>query len=324
MKKILTLLVMSYSTLSFAQNITFETLPLPASNYWKGIPGVPGVSTFQESGVTFVNRNDTSSFGDYWSGWGYSATTDTTSVSYSNEMSAITGKGHSNSNVYGVAYLSYNPQLNKIVCPGPMIPEHVYITNTTIAFRSMQNGDGFAKKFGGISGNDPDFFRLDITGWHGGNPIADTIHFYLADFRDTNNANDYIVNQWTLVNLMSLGPVDSLTYTMASSDTSAAGMNTPAYFCIDDLLFFDSGIAENNLSNSITAYPNPANDFLKLANNTYKRLQISCMDINGQVLFEIELDSLETKKIDTYHLPKGTYFLRINNGEHFSYKTIAH
>lgn len=324
MKKLLTLCLLFVAMSSFAQYVTFESLPLPSSNYWKGIPGVPGVSTFQESGVTFVNRNDTSSFGDYWSGWGYSATTDTTSVLYSNEMSAITGKGYNNSDKYGVAYLSYNPEINKIKCIGYTKPMRAYFTNTTITYRSMQNGDGFAKKFGGLTGNDPDFLRLDITGWHGGMPVPDTVHFYLADFRDSNNANDYIIHKWTEVNLEAIGPVDSLTYNMVSSDTGAAGMNTPAYFCMDELTFFFLGVNDNLSSNSILAYPNPASDFLMIENKATKPLQISCIGINGQTLFNIDLNSHETKKIDMQYLPKGTYILRINEGEHISYKKIAH
>jgi hypothetical protein len=36
----------------------------------------------------------------------------------------------------------------------------VYVTNTTYAYNSMRDGDMFAKKFGGPTGNDPDWYKL--------------------------------------------------------------------------------------------------------------------------------------------------------------------
>ena len=39
------------------------------------------------------------------------------------------------------------------------------VTNTTFAFLSMQNGDEFAKQFGGDDGNDPDFFKVTFRGF---------------------------------------------------------------------------------------------------------------------------------------------------------------
>ena len=44
------------------------------------------------------------------------------------------------------------------------------------------------------------------------------MEFYLADYRFANNASDYIVRDWTFVNLASLGAVSKLTFGLTSSD----------------------------------------------------------------------------------------------------------
>ena len=59
--------------------------------------------------------------------------------------------------------------------------------------------------------------------------------FYLADFRFADNALDYVVDSWTWVDLSSLGVVSSLSFSLASSDVGQFGMNTPAYFAMDNL-----------------------------------------------------------------------------------------
>jgi hypothetical protein len=43
--------------------------------------------------------------------------------------------------------------------PTPVTVTGAYFTNTTYAALSMLSGDSFAKKFGGASGDDPDWFK---------------------------------------------------------------------------------------------------------------------------------------------------------------------
>jgi hypothetical protein len=199
----------------------------------------------------------------------------------------------------------------------------MYITNTTLAYRSMQNGDAFAKKFGGVSGNDPDFFCLHITAWYQGNPVNDTVHFYLADFRDSNNANDYIIKNWTFVDLSTLGIVDSLTYSLSSSDTNSFGMNTPAYFCVDDINHVIEGIDEAEENDGLKIYPVPMNDYLTIENTSNKNLKLTILNLNGQQVFLSFIHLNETKKIDTKQFSTGVYMLRFDDGEKVRYKKIS-
>ena len=99
----------------------------------------------------------------------------------------------------------------------------------------MLNGDSFAKKFGGGDGNDADWFLLTIRGFDTLNQDIGTVDFYLADYRFADNSQDYIVNNWELVDLSLLGTnLASLQFEYSSSDVGDWGMNTPAYFAMDD------------------------------------------------------------------------------------------
>ncbi|MCW5623505.1 MAG: DUF4465 domain-containing protein [Burkholderiales bacterium] len=99
----------------------------------------------------------------------------------------------------------------------------------------MLNGDFFAKAFGGASGDDPDWFALTITGHDAAGDATGTVDFHLADYRFADNSLDYVVTDWTLVDLSALGTVSSLTFSLSSSDVGDFGMNTPAYFALDNL-----------------------------------------------------------------------------------------
>lgn len=99
----------------------------------------------------------------------------------------------------------------------------------------MLNGDQFAKKFGGASGNDPDFFLLSITGLDASNAPVGTVDFYLADYRFEDNSQDYLIDTWELVDLSGLKGARRLSFAVTSSDIGPYGLNTPAYFALDDL-----------------------------------------------------------------------------------------
>jgi hypothetical protein len=137
--------------------------------------------------------------------------------------------------IYAVGY-----DLATLTLPaGQNTPLSLRVTNTTYAALSLRDGDGAAgsgKKFGGVSGNDPDFFLLTIEGFGAGNTSLGKIDFYLADYRFALNAQDYIVTDWRLIDLTSLGEnVAKLQFSVSSTDNGAFGINTPAYFAIDNV-----------------------------------------------------------------------------------------
>jgi len=204
---------------------TFDDLTLAPNSFYSSTT----TTSFSSGAATFQHYGNVG----YWEGWTYSNTTNTTTPGFANQYSAYTGGGFNSAN-YGVTY-AFNPSVTTINFAGPVLVSEGYFTNTTYAALSMLNGDGFAKKFGGASGNDPDFFKLRIIGLDAANTQTGFVDFYLADFRSASSSGDYIINQWTPVNLASLGAVSKLSFVLSSSDSGQFGMNTPAYFALDNL-----------------------------------------------------------------------------------------
>ncbi|MCM2369563.1 DUF4465 domain-containing protein [Aporhodopirellula aestuarii] len=191
-----------------------------------------------------------------WSGWAASNMTDVTTAGYTNQFSAYAnldasepGGGAGGTQTFAVAG-GYGASPLTISLPDDFTGgsfESIAITNTTYAALSMLQGDFFAKQFGGESGDDPDFFLLTIEGLDDAGQSAGTIEFYLADYRFEDNSLDYVVDEWTTVDLTSLSGASSLQFTMSSSDVGSFGMNTPAYFAIDDLVIDRATVAEPSM-----------------------------------------------------------------------------
>ena len=210
----------------------FSDLSLPPEYYWNGSDQSGG---FTSALAHFPNYHNVD--WGYWSGWAYSNVSDNTTQGWLNQYSAITGSGVSNDDplipIYAITYVD----------PESVITFHdlsahevkgAFITNSTFAALSMKYGDAFSKKFGGQNGNDPDWFKLSILGMKDGEP-AESVEFYLADYRFEDNTENYIIQTWQWVELSSLGKVDSLMFSLSSSDIGDWGMNTPAYFALDHL-----------------------------------------------------------------------------------------
>lgn len=222
-----------------AGNVNFDDLPLGPDDYWNGSAD-PAAGGFATGGVFFNNSYVIDPFSGwaFWGGWSYSKMTDTTTPGYVNQYSAITGTGQSGTN-YGVAYVdTYTPTTPSLTLPHATTLDLAYFTNTTYTYLILRDGDasGFSKKFGGTSGDDPDWFLLTITGQDDLGLPTGTVDFYLADFRFADNSQDYLVDGWVPMDLSSLGAVKSLLFTLTSSDSGAWGMNTPAYFAMDSLV----------------------------------------------------------------------------------------
>ncbi len=188
-------------------------------------------------GASFYNYHAWDIWGHYWDGWAYSNRTDTGSTGTDGQYTARAdpagGQGDSN---YGVAYCGYYGRVPTVTFDEPHFLDSAYFTNNAYAYHSMLNGDAFAKKFGGATGNDKDWFLLTITGFDAGGTETGAMEFYLADYRFENSDEDYIINDWTWKDLTGLGDnVSSLQFTLTSSDTGGWGMNTPAYFAMDNL-----------------------------------------------------------------------------------------
>lgn len=294
---------------------TFESLSLSPNSYWDGATS-PGGAIFTDGNAIFPNVYDSTFF--YWtSGWAYSNMQDSTTAGFINNYSAITASGFNGSNNYAVGNL--NPIVNLNATAMGKVVNGFYITNTTFAALSMRDGDAFSKKFGGITGNDPDWYKLTIRKWFGGVMTNDSVEFYLADYRFVNNAQDYIIKTWQWVDLTSLGNVDSLQMTLSSTDVGSFGMNTPAFFCIDNFTTADSPLSIHDVigKNNVLLYPNPAREMLNVdfphnhKSNTTNI--ISVYDVTGRRVAIYETNNSHSS-ISVEQLPLGVYTVVVNDG----------
>jgi hypothetical protein len=278
--------------------VNFESSPLPGPNsYWNGSDGTAAGIT--EQSCFFPTVWDTS-FGGYWlTGFALSNMTDSVTSGFTNMYSAKAGSGYAQSAQYAVAYGSHYFTLSAGII------DSMRITNNTYAYNSMRDGDAFAKKFGGLSGNDPDYFRVVFKGYLSGNVKPDSVTFYLGDYRFSNNSEDYLVRDWTAVSLASLGMVDSVTYRFESSDVGIFLINTPTYFCLDALQISNgsAGIQSATIQSAAIAYPNPASHAI-----FFKEEILDCAIINslGKLVFHQDKVS---GGIDVSSWENGVYVL---------------
>ena len=165
---------------------------------------------------------------DYWYWFGYANRTDTKYETLDDQWNNVVGGGYDGSETYGVAFAAeFNGPCYATLLTEPQVVPGFYITNSSYAYDSMTNGDGFAKKF-----EKGDWFKVTITGYDAEDVVTGTKEYYLADLRDSKKA--YIINDWRYVDLSCLGEVAKIGFALSSSDEGAYGMNTPAYFCFDN------------------------------------------------------------------------------------------
>ncbi|HZV69120.1 MAG TPA: DUF4465 domain-containing protein [Saprospiraceae bacterium] len=248
---------------------------------------------------------------DFWSGFAISADTNTTTPGFSNQYSSITGSGALGTTAYAVGYIYDNTfvRLTGKATGKPMIG--MYVTNSTYAALSMRDGDSFAKKFGGESGKDPDFFLLTIKKYAGGAIADDSINVYLADYRSSSASKDYILTDWKYVDLTSIGEVDSLVLRLSSSDVGTFGMNTPAYVCIDQVST-DNLLSASSLSRgkaTVKLSPNPVRETLFI--DLPAKGTCTIFDIRGRTMWSDELESGQ-HRVSVMDYAKGIYFVSFN------------
>lgn len=313
-KLLLTLAAALIATASQAQLFTadFEALPLAGNDTFYINTANPMTDAgFDNSVLHFPYMYDTS-FGGMWAGgFSYSKVRDSVKSGFMNQYAAKPASGALGS----AKYIVYNPGFGaapaiRLINRQKFVPQAAYLTNSTYTYNSMHDGDQFSKKFGGVSGNDSDYFLLTIYGWANGQRKADSVNFFLADFRSPNNALDYLVRDWRLVNLSPLGMVDSLTFDFISSDVGQFGMNTPAYFCMDNLTIGIPAAGVPEVQTLAKAYPNPVTNVLnvELFDNSVRGARV--LDMSGRVIGSYAAQN-GRMQIPTGSLTPGVYLLQL-------------
>lgn len=232
--------------------VTFEDLTLESESVWKGpdqtgeqVTGVYGdtqwAGSFTSNGVKFSNNYSVDYYS--WSGFAYTNSTSKEFKDYTTDYNSVTGGGYDGSATFAVAYSDGTITVSET---GATV-KGCYITNNTYAYNSMTNGDSFAKKFAA-----GDYFKVIFTADNG-----NKAEFYLANM-ETDDASN-IVSEWKWFDLSSLGSVKTISFSFESSDTGDYGINTPLYFCMDNLTIADPATGINNAK---------ANDVVEVARYT--------------------------------------------------------
>lgn len=317
MKKIyITIIALAVGgTVAAQSTFDFESHTLAAESYDNGGPTQGGgdfIFTETES-IRLTNYYDTA-FGGFWFGFAISNTTDVTTQNFTNQYSSVTGSGAGGSSNYAV---NYDPGVISTESANTQITEFK-ITNTAWAKLVMENGNTIAKVFGSPNNaagapdgtNGEDFFKVWIIASSEVGDL-DSIEFYLADYRFTDNTQDYILDTWETIDLTQefSFPVSQLEFEYESSDVNAQGfINTPTYFVIDDIMTMGSVGLSSNEALEVSVYPNPASDFVKVKAPAG---QINIVDLQGNTVYSV--GHKETSTIDVSNFAAGVYVIRWNN-----------
>ncbi len=214
--------------------LNFDDFILERGSYDIGLIMPPEIEGFITKGTVFP-RNAPSE--EEWRGFGLSniysqATTGTISL-YS-------------------AYATSTPTNNFLIyqqAPSPFassiyfenneerVISSISVANSTFAFLIMKYGLGQEiRPFGGENNDLEDWFILTIEGYDKKGKKTGEIEFYLADYTFENRKRNYIINDWTTIQLDSLKEVNRLVLTLTSSVTNNQGiMLTPPFLCIDNI-----------------------------------------------------------------------------------------
>src|ERR1700756_2206973 len=189
-----------------------------------------GGGGFKSGNAYFPSQWD--SHYDYWSGgWAASSVLDSTNA-YPNLYGCAAYTGYNGSNKYAVGTTSGSLMMYMTDSLIGKTVTGMYICNSTYAYKSMKNGDSYEPAF---TAHNQDWFKLTAKKYFGGVLTNDSVEVYLADFRYADTTQNYILKTWMWVGFSAIGNVDSLSFSLSSSQNGMYGMNTPAFFCIDNV-----------------------------------------------------------------------------------------
>ncbi len=179
------------------------------------------------SGSYYFNNGAMPSY-NYWYGYSLSNETATSYASLNDQWHSSVGEGHNGSSNFSIAF----PEGQFIEITNSADGDNlkgVYVSNTAYAYNGMAVGDGFATAFSQGS-----WFKLTAVGFDADDEETARVDFYLADYRSDNALDHYILDTWQWMDLRSLGKVAKVRFLLDGSDKGQYGLNTAAYFALDD------------------------------------------------------------------------------------------
>ncbi|MDF7808992.1 DUF4465 domain-containing protein [Pontiellaceae bacterium B12219] len=210
--------------------VDFDGLPVGPQNYY--MTSDQGISSWSDSGATFNINYDTNY--SSWDGITYSKVNNPNTGGYENQY-AVYGGGTDKSGAgsYAIAYYStYSGAPNTTIRLDEVSAVNGFYINNTAFTADAIFFDGFFES--AFTTND--WLKLTVEGFNGGAESQGSVDFMLADFTgysEGDNKQDYLISDWSFVDLSGLGSnVSALAFSVSSSNPY-----TPSYFAMDELSY---------------------------------------------------------------------------------------
>ena len=282
------------------QVFNFDELLMPDTGFWNGADVSNYDGSFGDEFLTFPNNYN--SDWDSWSEFAFSSWNDTITGGLSNQWSAFADSIFSDT-TFGLAYIStdwndasYPTIPIEIYFTNPVEIQSLRITNSTFTALAIKNGSYPATPF-----ETGDYYKIFIYAIFE-NESIDTVEVLLSDYSNINDT--VVIDEWLEVDLSSFDTITSLRFDAYSTDIGSYGINTPLYFCLDDIIYKTTSTSINYEieNNNFSIYPNPTKDFIIINENVDI---VNIFDLTGRLVLISKED-----KIDISYLPSGTYILQ--------------
>ena len=111
-----------------------------------------------------------------------------------------------------------------------------------------------------------------------------------------------------------LGNVDSVLFSLTSSDVGQFGMNTPGFFAIDEFTTRDASVGLLDINETLQAsvYPNPALNVLTIdLPRKYPSAIVTIFNVMGKQIFKQNVQGIT--QVDFSNIDAGVYFVHIES-----------
>ncbi len=269
----------------------FEDLDLEAESSWHG--DTDGDTYFYSGSYRFTNTYTLA--WDSWMGFAYANISDSSYVpewGYDNQYKNAAGGGALGSATYGVVYDHGVVDLLEAGEEGAEIPG-CYVTNNIMLYNAAVNGDTYS----GGPFEEGDYFKVLFRGVR---PDGDTavIEYYLADCRDADSAEHYILDAWEWVDLSGLGAVGQLLIGFEGSRVNQYGPLLPSYMAIDKVGTArpDARVLEDSLRLGTDAFL-AFGDLFSLPGTGQWKVVVGEPDVEGVASFAVSDSGLQVSAL---------------------------
>lgn len=173
----------------------------------------------------------------------------------------------------------------------------VYMSLNSYTYYAVADGDSYARAF-----SDGDSYTVTVHGVDS-NDEEKTIEVRLASF---DNGDLTATRGWKYVDLSPLGRVNTIWFSVKSTDSGTFGDNTPSYFCIDKLSVMPAdeptlGVNQSTLSTAASISYDRTTSLVELKGADFAMVY----DTTGQLLMSVHGSSFSLAGLD-----QGVYVVK--------------